>query len=180
MAITSACGPLMIWLSGSKAAGRAALVDAGDYDRVLGRTWWVMEQRNSLGTLISGPYAQTQIQLNKQRQTIYMHTLITGWPRVDHRNGNGLDNTRKNLREATKAQNGQNRGPAAGHSAFKGVGWDRRTGRWYAQIKANGTRYWLGRFTDELAAAHAYDIAAQKLHGAFAWLNFPEVGNGYH
>jgi len=104
-----------------------------------------------------------------------MHTLITGWARVDHADGDGLNNQRSNLREATSAQNAANSRPrTGGTSAFKGVCWvGGRRQCWTAQIRINrGTRF-LGYFSDEVAAARAYDAAAVAAWGPFARLNFP-------
>jgi len=104
-----------------------------------------------------------------------MHTFLTGWPMVDHRNGNGLDNRRANLRPATKSQNGANRLIAASNkSGFKGV--DLKKGRWRAQIKVVGSKIHLGYFDLAEEAARAYDMAAIEAFGEFATLNFPSPG----
>ena len=42
---------------------------------------------------------------------------------------------------------------------FKGVKLNRRTGRWEAQIKANGKLAYLGLYAEEGEAAEAYDQA---------------------
>jgi hypothetical protein len=93
---------------------------------------------------------------------------------VDHRNSNGLDNRRANLRLATHSQNQCNKGKSRPNSSsrFIGVYFEKRSSRWVAKIVLHGKRIWLGRFNDELAAAHAYDAAAMKYHGDFARINF--------
>jgi hypothetical protein len=95
---------------------------------------------------------------------------------IDHRNSNGVDNRCANLREATYSQNGRNRGKAriASSSKYKGVSWNKRSKRWFAYINRNRKKIHLGCFTDEIAAAKAYDQAAKKYHEEFACLNFPE------
>lgn len=104
--------------------------------------------------------------------------LVTGqWPThtIDHRDGDPSNNRWANLRAATRSQNVRNRASAKGSSSwFLGVTWAIRRGKWRGQIEANGKRYWLGDFTDELDAARAYDAAAIVHHGSFARLNFPE------
>ena len=103
---------------------------------------------------------------------IFMHTLITGWPRVDHEDGDGLNNTIRNLRKATQSQNLANQGSRGGASQYKGVYLDRRNGHWYACITVEGHQRRLGTFLDEAAAARAYDTAALAAWGDFARLNF--------
>jgi hypothetical protein len=115
---------------------------------------------------------------------LYMHRLIAGaGPReqVDHRNLNGLDNRRLNLRVATGTQNQANRGPQRMRhtrtSQFKGVFWDNTRKRWSAGIHVNGKTRSLGRYAGEEEAARAYDQAALDTWGKFARINFP-VDNG--
>ncbi|MBA7676314.1 hypothetical protein ES703_84555 [subsurface metagenome] len=109
-----------------------------------------------------------------------MHRLVLKIPPyifVDHINHNGLDNRKANLRPATRAQNGQNRVKFKNRiygSKFKGVTWNRKYKNWQVQIQVNGKLTFLGRFTDEITAAKAYDRAAKKYHGDFASLNFPQ------
>ena len=114
-------------LAGKKAAGRAALVDDDDYGLVVAYVWYLYEdaRRNA------GPYAFASVRRPDGRHSmIYMHKLITGWPRTDHINHNGLDNQRHNLRPATGSQNQANRKlTEGGTSQFKGVYWDRRDHR---------------------------------------------------
>jgi hypothetical protein len=109
-----------------------------------------------------------------------MHRLITGAPagvEVDHRNGNGLDNRRSNLRLATTSQNqGNQRLSRANTSGFKGVHWDKHRAKWKASIAGDNNDKHLGHFTDPSEAAHAYDSAARLRFGRFASVNFPQLG----
>ena len=94
---------------------------------------------------------------------------------VDHRNGNGLDNRRTNLRIATQSQNMQNRQKRKNStSRFIGVWFVKNKNRWESRITYQGKRIWLGRFDNEIEAAKTYDAAARKYHGEFARLNFME------
>lgn len=114
-----------------------------------------------------------------------MHTFLTGWPRVDHVNGDGLDNRRANLRPASAVQNAQNsRKYRRSSSRYRGVFWKSSRRRWMAQIyisepdgqQPRCRKIHLGTFVDERAAAHAYDIAAREHFGQFAAVNFPLPG----
>jgi hypothetical protein len=93
---------------------------------------------------------------------------------TDHRNGDGLDNRRGNLRAATQAQNHANRRKTVGTSKYLGVNWAPPEGKWRAVICTNRRAKFLGLFHDEDDAARAYDRAAREIHGEFARLNFPD------
>ena len=160
-------------LHGSKAAGRVAQVDDDDYELVTRYHWMVREHAHS--QWVDGPYVYGYLPGGPGRKPrILMHTLLTGWPRVDHQDRSGLNNQRSNLRPATASQNGANRRPMPNRtSPYKGVGWNGRAGIWRARIRFQGDLRHLGYFTDEVAAAKAYDAAARELFGAYARLNFP-------
>jgi hypothetical protein len=92
-----------------------------------------------------------------------------GRPLVDHRDGNPLNNRWGNLRVASHTNNAANRRRLQGKaSGFKGVSFDRRSGKWFAQIAKDGRRYWLGYFKTPQEAHRAYATAARLLFGKFA------------
>ena len=162
-------------LSGAKAAGRVALVNDADYKLVSQYRWFVMERKIE-GQRTRGPYAGAWIRHDGRRVLLLMHKLITGWPLTDHKNHDGLDNRRRNLRNATKAQNNQNSRSRLGSSSqYKGVHWSTRQQRWRANIAHEGRVRSLGVFMSEEDAARAYDAAALQLYGEYAVLNFPQV-----
>ena len=92
---------------------------------------------------------------------------------VDHINHNGLDNRKANLRFATYSQNAWNRKKPtdSGSSKYKGVRWVKDSKKWRAVICNNNRRTHLGFFNDEKEAAAAYDTAAKKHRGEYAFLN---------
>lgn len=97
---------------------------------------------------------------------------------VDHRDRDALNNTRSNLRLATRSQNLANRSKSPWRitsSRFKGVCWDKSRDKWLASITADKKLLHLGYFDDEMLAAKAYDQHALLHFGEFANLNFPEV-----
>ena len=112
---------------------------------------------------------------------IAMHRLILNMPddcgfEVDHIDGNGLNNQRNNLRICTRAENNRNcRKLSVSSSRYKGVTFDKQTGKWRTEITFNYKRIRLGRFSNEEEAARVYDKAALKYHGAFAKINFEIV-----
>jgi len=93
--------------------------------------------------------------------------------KVDHRDHNGLNNQRCNLRQATNQQNSRHqRKTIRNTSGFKGVSWVKYKCKWSARIWTSDKRVFLGYFNDKVAAAKAYDRAAKKYHGKFALTNF--------
>ena len=93
--------------------------------------------------------------------------------RVDHKDTGHSNNRISNLRPCTQAENGCNRdkGLPDATSKFKGVHFEKQTQKWRAQIKVNGRKLSLGRFSSEIEAVRAYDAAAAKHHGEFARVN---------
>jgi AP2 domain/HNH endonuclease len=159
-------------LHGRLADGKVALVDDADYDLVSQYRWRVWQRRKQR---VAGPYAVTAVCTGGSVITLYMHKMLAPeWPLVDHINHDGLDNRRENLRPASRAQNARNARPHGRTSLYKGVCWYKAGRQWEARIRHDGQRIYLGRFADETAAALAYDAAARRLFGEYAYLNFPD------
>src|ERR1700741_188672 len=93
---------------------------------------------------------------------------VTGsWPvnRIDHRDTRRSNNAWRNLREATGAENQQNRKSGSkSKSGLLGVGWDGRKKKWKAAIQVNNVSTHLGRFKTPEEAHAAYVAAKRKLH----------------
>jgi hypothetical protein len=147
--------------------GLFAIVDAEDYPRLSRYTWFA-----------EGTCKNFYAVRKENGKSIKMHREIMNAPDhlvVDHIDHNGLNNRRENLRVCTFAENCRNlRSSRHKTSKYKGVHWRKRCKKWAAQITCENKSYHLGYFTDELAAAKAYDKAAKKYHGDFASLNFPK------
>lgn len=107
-------------------------------------------------------------------KSISMHRLLLEAPfgiEVDHINGNGLDNRRKNLRLCSSQQNRRNMKPRS-QSRYKGVTWRKNRRKWVAQIELGDRKnVYLGSFSNPKDAARAYNEAARTHFGEFAWLN---------
>jgi hypothetical protein len=153
--------------------GKVALVDPEDYESLSRFKWQaVLNPKSKIW------YARrTATDSHKKRFQVWMHRDILSVPRgmeVDHKNGNGLDNCRSNLRIATATQNRANTPPRKTNktgTGFKGV--FRRPGyrRWHSSITTNGRRYFIGAFDTAEEAAIAYNQKAKEQRGEFAWLN---------
>jgi AP2 domain len=157
-------------LFGRAAAGRVALIDDEDYDLIAAYRWTLWERETRGRT--NGPYAWCRMRRGGKEIRPFMHKLITGWPRTDHIDHDGLNNQRSNLRPATPAQNIWNQRPQLNHSSrYKGVTWHRGVRKWQAMIRPGGRSIYLGVFDSEVEAALAYDMAAIEEYGDFACLN---------
>ena len=146
--------------------GLFAVVDAADYD-------WLSQYKWTAQMSGGKVYAVR----NHKGKAILMHREIMQPPDdmvVDHIDGSGLHNCRRNMRVCTRQQNLCNTRPRGGRSQYKGVRWETRRNKWVAEITCKGKRYYLGYFDDEIEAAKAYDRKARELFGPFARLNFPD------
>lgn len=166
--------------------GKFAMVDDRDYARMKKIHWWVHFGRNTLYA-IGKSYG-------RNGKTLYMHRMINKTPdgfETDHKDGNGLNNQRHNLRTSTGNQNNHNKGKYKNNtSGFKGVSKNYtkyhrilKTGEekityyycWEAAIWFLGKKYHLGKFPftnkGKKLAAKRYNDMAHYFHGEFAKLN---------
>ncbi len=141
------------------------LVDAEDWPLVSQYRWSIVKPSARNRTY----YAMTHV--GRPRRSVSLHRLVAGEPdglEVDHKNGNGLDCRRANLREATGSQNSANVGvSSANTSGFKGVS-QRPNGRWWARIHQNKKMRSLGVYATPEEAHEAYKRGAKELYGEFA------------
>ena len=142
--------------------GQYALVDDEDYELISNCTWYLQKRPNLY-------YATA----SRKKKRIAMHRLIMNAQKgqsIDHKNSNGLDNRRLNLRFTTAMQNQQNsRAHKNTSSQFKGVNVFRD--KWMAKIRIKKVRYYLGLFNKEREAAIASDLTAIECCGDVARLN---------
>lgn len=149
--------------------GKVALVDDEIFEWVSQWNWYAMRSKNTY-------YAYRYVSKGG-KHALAMHREILGIKdckiQGDHRDGNGLNNQRYNLREATSAQNQANRG-SFGKSKYKGVFKMNNRPGYISKISNNRKNKHLGYFRSEIEAAKAYDKVAHELYGEFARLNFPK------
>ncbi len=151
--------------------GKFALVDDEDYADLIKYTW-----------CFNHGYASTYVYVGSkdtggvEGYNVFMHRVINDTPDdmiTDHRNGNGLDNRRRNLRTCTPAQNNRNkpRDSTKKSSKYKGVYKFKGRSTYCARIFVNGKQKNLLSIASELEAAQAYNQLALHFIGEFAWLN---------
>lgn len=155
--------------------GKEAIIDAQDLRLVTGLKWQAQKAHRT-DTWYAATYRDRG---DGEFRAVYMHRLILGVTdpkiKVDHKNHDGLNNTRSNIRACTHQENSRNQNPIRNApnktSRFKGV--YRGECAWVARIGINGKSTNIGSFRDEVDAAKAYDAAAVNIYGEFAATNFP-------
>lgn len=152
--------------------GLFAIIDDEDFELISKYKWIAVKGRNTF-------YTQAKITVSGKRITLNMHRLITGAIKgefVDHIDGNGLNNIKKNIRRCNRSQNGANQ-KGRGVSNYRGVSFRNRIrnnkqySHWIASIQINGKLKHIGEFKSEKEAALAYNEKAKEVHGEFAFIN---------
>jgi len=145
--------------------GYEAIIDLIDIQKIEGFNWYAAIN----GRMV---YAGRRIRIEGKQTNLPMHRVIAETPTgiiTDHIDGNGLNNTRQNLRWATNAQNQYNKRMSCNNkSGFKGVWFDKTNVKWMARIAIHGKRTFLGLFDNPEDAHKAYCDAANELFGEFA------------
>lgn len=147
--------------------GFFAMIDDEDFERVNSINWFAKPGHKTF-------YAMAGIIKNGKHTTILLHTFILGgkFLKVDHKDGNGLNCQKQNLRYAERHQNQRNRSVNSNSaSGLKGVKFSRRRNDFQARISYWGLRIGLGYYKSPGEAAAAYDAAADHLYGEFARTN---------
>lgn len=138
--------------------GKVAKVDSDLYESLSKHKWHC----SALG------YAVRTKRLDNKKKTIWMHREIakTSVGMVtDHKNGDKLDNRRRNLRTCTHSENNHNKsGKFLGR---KGIYFCKTTKKWRARIMVNGHIYEIGRFNSQEDAQERYDTYAKGLLKGF-------------
>lgn len=147
--------------------GKFAIID-DESEELIKKYKWFYAPRSK------NEYAATTIWRKNKSEILLMHRLIMGAQKgetIDHKNGDGLDNQKNNLRKVSTSQNIQNSRLKTGK--YKGVSFSKRRNNYESYINLSDKKVTLGSFRSDVAAACAYDFAAVKYFGDYARLNFP-------
>ena len=148
-------------------------------------SWWGRVRNAKTGRILKPQPSRNgylKVQLSKKGTATghYIHRLVAhewaGNPEqkrcVDHIDGSRTNNHWENLRYATHSENLMNkRGYKNCSSVYKGVSFDKTSGKWVVRIKVDGVYKNMGLFKIEKEAAEAYNAAALKFYKKFAKLN---------
>ncbi|MFZ2809454.1 MAG: HNH endonuclease signature motif containing protein [Desulfosalsimonadaceae bacterium] len=145
--------------------GKVALVDDADFEYLSQWKWHAAKQPCKARDTF---YAKRNVSLGGGKQkSLYMHVAIVGECPVgyerDHKDGNGLNNQRDNLRLVTHRQNAQNL-HVDKSSRYPGVFIEkRRKSKWRAQVNIEGDIKFIGNFRTERLAFDAYRRAVESI-----------------
>lgn len=147
--------------------GFVTFVDVEDI-QLLKSKWYASVQNNII-------YSHQHTMLNGRRTSISLHRkIITGCEKVDHKNNNGLDNRKDNIRPATNKENNCNHLRIGKESGYIGVKILKNCSpnRYSARIYHKAKSIHIGCYATAEEAALARDQAAIEMYGEFATLNF--------
>lgn len=160
---------------------KTVLVDDENYDNLIKNRWY-LEDRPNKNTCYA--YRIIRYKNNKGRDTSsrnYIHrcimNVLASDVKIDHKDGDGLNCQKSNLRIATDQENGRNKRKQSTingnvpSSKYKGVSWNKKAKCWTGSIHTGSKKKHLGVFTSEIEAAKAYNMAAITYFGDFANLN---------
>lgn len=135
--------------------GKEAMVDVADLHLINNHNWVLWTPSPTVPSL---QYAGRKHSERGVKRTVKMHRVLMGAKRgqiVDHINGDGLDNRRKNLRISSPRENARNL-PAHRNGKTVGVYHDKRRGVYEARLI-------LGRYKSEREAVRAIQIAEKAI-----------------
>jgi hypothetical protein len=130
--------------------GKSAIIDNADFAVVSRFKWYALN--------VKGIFYAVRNVRGERRGTVFMHRDIMRTPpgkETDHRNGDGLDNRRRNLKICTHAENGANRPRVNRNNTTGSRGVYRKADKWQAQIMRNGKSIYLGLFSRKSDAVAA-------------------------
>jgi len=151
--------------------GYKVKIDKEDFDKIQGYKWKIRIRETGRTTVRAMLWDK-----NNYGKNISLARLIMNPPKdkvVCHRSQETLDYRKENLVVTTlrNKQRMQKKRTIPVTSRFKGVSYEKNVGNWRARIKLDDINLSLGSYDNEADAARAYNKAAAKYYGEFAYLN---------
>ena len=141
--------------------GKAALIDEADIELVAGYHWHLRAHEGGERYYVSRHIVTSA----GKKSTESMHTLLTGWPLVDHINGDRACNRWSNLRDVAPSINSQNMRKAHkdNKTGFLGVRLD-PSGMYFAELFIDGKNRRVGSSPTPQGAHDKYIAAKRQSH----------------
>jgi hypothetical protein len=158
-------------ITSKKYGNHQVMIDDEDYQRVMKYHWNVYSSKRH-----STLYVHSRVFVDNRYTTLRLHRVVMritdSKVQIDHKDHNGLNNQKKNLRPCTPSLNGGNQSISKlNTSGFKGVHYSKNNHNWVARITVQRTRISLGSFANISDAAKAYNKAALRYFAQFSRLN---------
>ena len=143
------------------------MVDEVDFDKLNEKKWFILKSNRTV-------YAVRYPFVDGNTKSVLMHRELLGLVSsdifCDHKDLNGLNNTRSNIRVATKSQN-QSNIISRPNSTSRYLGVYKQGHSWITYTQYNNKRYYGGSFISEDIAALKYNEIALSVKGEYARLN---------
>jgi hypothetical protein len=143
-------------------------IDDEDYEYLNQFKWSAFKDKNTFYAVRC--FNQNGVTSFKRIHRIIMK-ITDSKIKIDHKDGNGLNNQKSNLRICTIGQNNSNRRPAKNKKLSIYLGVYKEYNRYTAYIRHNKKREKIGSYSSEVEAAKAYNSKALEYHKEFARLN---------
>lgn len=165
-------------------SGNIATVDDEDYEWASQYKWYERREKSHSTTYAQRTTARSETNgiregwlLHRKLMERALDRLLLTEEQIDHRDGDGLNNTRDNMRIASNRQNGCNRVNQRPNSTtgLRGVSHQTKSGEYVARIVVNQRLVTLGTYASPVDAAKQYDQAAHFYHKEFACLNYSDI-----
>lgn len=142
------------------------IVDDEDFEKIKQHKWYLTVGLSNI------KYVKTHIYKNGKKTTISLHRFIINAQQgeiVDHIDGNGLNNSKQNLRICSHGFNllYRHKKYINKTSQYIGVSWNQKDKRWISQLVINGKHYYIGSFKSETIAYQKYlEYKQNKVFGS--------------
>lgn len=143
-----------------------ALIDDDNHELLSKMRWYLSKHGYAIGGNAK----------NGIKAFIKMHRFVMSISdpkiKIDHIDGNKLNNQKHNLRIATPSQNAHNSKKRCNtKNRYKGTNYLPKLKLWQSRCRMNNKDIFLGHYTSEIAAAYAYNKQALRL-SEYARINY--------